>query len=86
MSQTNQFSISPIAAAVSTALVAPAAALAQEDGADDALETIIVTATKREMDLQQIPKDIQALPEAMLREFGALNTSCLLYTSDAADE
>ena len=75
MSQTNQFSISPIAAAVSTALVAPAAALAQEDGADDVLETIIVTATKREMDLQQIPKDIQALPEAMLREFGALNTS-----------
>ena len=75
MSQTNQNSISPIAAAVSAALVTPAAALAQDQGADDdALDLIIVTATKREVDLQRIPKDVQALPEAMLREMGALNT------------
>ena len=75
MSHTNQYSISPIAAAVSAALVSPAAALAQEEGAsDDTLDNIIVTATKREMDLQRVPNDIQAIPEAMLREIGALNT------------
>ncbi len=75
MSQTKQYSISPIAAAVSAALVSPVAALAQEDGAaDDELENIIVTATKIEQDLQRISKDVQAIPEAMLRELGALNT------------
>ena len=71
MSHTNQYSISPIAAAVSAALVTPVAALAQEEGAaDDTLDNIIVTATKREVDLQRIPKDVQALPEAMLRQMG----------------
>ena len=75
MSQTKQYSISPIAAAVSAALVSPVAALAQEDGAaDDELDNIIVTATKIERDLQSISKDVQAIPEAMLREIGALNT------------
>jgi iron complex outermembrane receptor protein len=75
MSHTNQYSISPIAAAVSAALVTPGAALAQDEGAsDDALDNIIVTATKREQNLQEIPASIHALPEAMLREIGALNT------------
>ncbi len=74
MSHTNQFSISPIAAAVSAALVTPAAALAQEEGSSATLEEIIVTATKREANLQTIPSSIQALPEAMLQEIGALNT------------
>ena len=74
MSQTNQFSISPIAAAVSAALATPAAALAQEDGASDTLDEIIVTATKREQNLQKIPAAIHAMPEAMLKEIGALNT------------
>ena len=74
MSVKGQYSISPIAAAVSAALVTPAAALAQEQGASDALEEIIVTATKREQNLQRIPASVQALPEAMLKEMGALNT------------
>ena len=74
MSHTNQYSISPIAAAVSAALATPAAALAQEEGERDALEEIIVTATKREANLQRIPASVQAIPEAMLREMGALNT------------
>ena len=74
MSRTNQYSISPIAAAVSAALATPAAALAQEQGASDVLEEIIVTATKREQNLQRIPASVQALPEAMLKEMGALNT------------
>ena len=75
MSHTKQYSISPIAAAVSAALVTPAAALAQEEGAsDDVLDNIIVTATKREVNLQNVAADIQAIPEAMLKEMGALNT------------
>ena len=74
MSEKSQYSISPIAAAVSTALVAPAAALAQEEGATSALEEIIVTARKREENLQRIPSTIHALPEAMLKKMGALNT------------
>ena len=74
MSQTNQYPISPVAAAVSAALATPAAVLAQEEGAAPALEEIIVTATKREQNLQRIPATINALPEAMLREMGALNT------------
>ena len=74
MSDKSQFSISPIAAAVSAALTAPTAALAQEEVASDELEEIIVTATKREQNLQRIPASIQAIPEAMLQEMGALNT------------
>ena len=74
MSHTKQYSISPIAAAISAALVTPAAVLAQQDGGTDALDEIIVTATKREQNLQEIPASIQALPEAMLKEMGALNT------------
>ena len=74
MSHKIQYSISPIAAAVSAALAAPGAALAQEDGASSVLDEIIVTATKREMNLQNVGSSVQALPEAMLRELGALNT------------
>ncbi len=49
MSHTYPYSKSPIAAAVSAALVTPAAALAQEEGASvDVLENIIVTARKRD--------------------------------------
>ncbi len=75
MSHTYQFSKSPIAVAVSAALVTPAAALAQEEGASgDALENIIVTARKRDEDIQRIPASVQAIPEAMLNNLGVLTT------------
>ncbi len=74
MSHKNRYSISPVAAAVSAALAAPGAALAQEDGASDVLDEIIVTATKRELNVQKIPASVQALPESMLKDMGALNT------------
>ncbi len=74
MSNKSQYSISPIAAAVSAALAAPGAAIAQVDSAEGELEEIIVTATKREQDIQKIPASVQAIPEAMLQEIGALNT------------
>ncbi len=68
-----QFSLRPIAAAVSTALVAPATAIAQEEDSAPQLEEVLVTATKFETDLQKVPSSVQAIPEAMLREIGALN-------------
>ena len=74
MSHTSQFAISPIAAAVTAALATPVAVLAQEEGAFDTLDEIIVTATKREQNMQKIPASITALPEAMLKQIGALNT------------
>jgi len=76
MSNREQYSRTPIAAAVSAALVAPAAALAQQEQDDSTavLDEIIVTATKREENLQKVPASIHALPEAMLKEIGALNT------------
>jgi outer membrane receptor protein involved in Fe transport len=69
-----QFSLRPIAAAVSTALVAPATAIAQdEDTMPAQLEEVLVTATKFETNLQKVPSSVQAIPEAMLKEIGALN-------------
>lgn len=72
----NQYTISPIAAAVSTALAAPGAALAQDsaDGTSNILDEVIVTATKRELNAQKVAGSIHAIPEAMLKEIGALNT------------
>ena len=74
MSHQNPYTISPIAAAVSAALVTPAATLAQEEGASDAIENIIVTASKRAQNIQDIPTSVQAIPEAMLKDMGALST------------
>lgn len=74
MSHAKPNSISPIAAAVSTALVPPGVALAQDDVDGLTLEEIIVTATKREANLQDVAGSIQAMPESMLLEMGALNT------------
>ena len=74
MSHTKHYSISPIAAAVSTALVPSGATLAQDIGGELTLEEIVVTATKREQNIQDIAGSIQAMPESMLLEMGALNT------------
>jgi len=77
-SQHNKFSLTPIAAAISAAFASPVV-LAQDantQGSDDSnkLEEIIVTARKIEENLQEIPSMIHALPEAMLKDIGALNT------------
>ena len=79
MRQKNPYPMKPVAAAVSAAIAAPAAAQAQstqatEERADDRLEEIIVTATKREQNAQKIPSSVHALPESMLKELGALST------------
>jgi outer membrane receptor protein involved in Fe transport len=77
MSHKSQISIRPIAAAVAAALATPTAALAQEEGSSSAaseLEEVLVTATKIVQDVQKIPSTVQAIPESMLKEMGALNT------------
>ena len=73
MSHKSQFSISPIAAGVAAALGTPAAALAQEAGARDGLEEIIVTARKRTEDVQNIPASVQSLSEEFLVDINAVN-------------
>ena len=70
MSNQQSIALTPLAAAVSAAL-APAGAQAQEDQGP-ALEEIVVTATKREENLQEIPASIQAIPQAVLEKMGAL--------------
>jgi outer membrane receptor protein involved in Fe transport len=73
------FFLTPIAAAISTALAPATAALAQDQGeaareGAGELEEVIVTATKVEANVQDIPSSVQAMPEAMLQQMGALNT------------
>jgi outer membrane receptor protein involved in Fe transport len=62
MQAPTRYSITPIAAAVTTALYPGFTALAQQADDDDrGLEEIIVTATKREVSVQDIPATIQAI-------------------------
>ena len=74
MSRKNQISISPVAAAISTVLVPPATALAQEQESAATIEEVIVTARKRGENLQDVPASVHAVSEDMLKQLGALNT------------
>ena len=78
MSQNLPFTLRPLAAAVSAAAaMQPSVALAQdadEAELDEAIEVMIVTAHKRSEDIQDIPASVQAIPEDMLQQIGALNT------------
>ena len=78
MNHKNPYPLRPLAAAISAALGtgAAATALAQEGDATTAgvIEEMIVTATKTEQNLQDVASSIQAIPESMLKEIGALNT------------
>ena len=67
-----RFALTPIAGAVATALSPAQQAIAQtEDGASRGLEEIIVTATKRESSIQDIPASIQAITSEALASMGA---------------
>ena len=76
MNQANPYPLRPLAAAISAVVGtgAPVAVLAQSATNDGVIEEIIVTATKTEQNLQDIPTSIQAIPESMLKSMGALNT------------
>ena len=72
MSNTIKIALTPLAAAISAALAPAGIAQAQDDESSVALDEIIVTATKREENLQDIPASIHAIPESVLERIGAL--------------
>ena len=70
-------SLTPIAAAVTAAIGAPADALAQDQA--DALLSFskrsLLRRPKVESNVQSIPASVQAIPEAMLKDIGAQVTA-----------
>ena len=64
-----RFVLTPLAAAVMTALSPVTPALAQDD-ADRSLDEIIVTATKRELNLQDVPQSIVAFSTEDIEKMG----------------
>ena len=71
MSSKSGIALTPLAAAVSAALAPAGTAHAQDDESLVVLDEIIVTATKRERNLQDIPASIQAIPQVVLEKMGA---------------
>lgn len=73
----SKYSISPIAAAITAALYPVSSVVAQDAEAAEAenyaLEEVIVTATKREVNIQAIPSSVQALTQEALVAMGARN-------------
>ena len=63
------YKLTPLAAAIITALSPAGPVLAQE--IDETLDMIIVTATKRELDLQDVPHSIDVLTAVQLEKMGA---------------
>ena len=70
MSDKTAITLTPLAAAISAALAPNGAAQAQ-DSDSATLDEIIVTATKRAENVQDIPASIQAITEATLNKIGA---------------
>lgn len=70
LSSASLFRLSPLAAAVAAALAPTQPAIAQEDESF-ALDEIVVTATKREMSLQDIPHSIDVLSALDLQKMRA---------------
>ncbi len=65
--------LTPVAGAIVAALYPGASAVAQEaqEADEHALEEVIVTATKREVSIQDIPASIQAITQETLASMGA---------------
>ena len=67
-----KFALTPVAGAITAALYPSLQAVAQDDVSSGViLEEIIVTATKREMSVQDIPATIQAITSESLQRMGA---------------
>lgn len=71
MEMQKKYALTPIAGAVAAALCPAQQALAQSD--DFTLDEIIVTATKRALDVQDIPASVQAITQENLAAMGAKN-------------
>jgi len=69
-----KFVLTPVAGAIAAALYPSIQAVAQDDVNDEGfLDEIIVTSTKREMNVQDIPATIQAITSETLKQMGARN-------------
>ena len=72
MEAQTKFALTPVAGAITAALYPSLQAVAQDDVSSGViLEEIIVTATKREMSVQDIPATIQAITSESLQRMGA---------------
>ncbi len=75
MGHQKKYLLTPVAGAIATALYPGHAAIAQDADAQDAdnyaLEEVIVTATKREVSIQDIPASVQAITQEALASMGA---------------
>ena len=77
LEKTHSHKLTPLAAAVLAALYPVSPALAQDDDAPR-LEEIIVTATKRELNLQDVPHSIDVLSAVDLARMGARDLEATL--------
>ena len=68
MEMQQKFALTPVAGAIAAALAPASQVLAQDD---NALEEIIVTATKRTTSVQEIPASIQAITQESIEAMGA---------------
>lgn len=68
MERQHKFALTPVAGAIAAALAPTSQVLAQSD---NALEEIIVTATKRTTSVQDIPASIQAITQESIEAMGA---------------
>lgn len=68
MEMQHKFALTPVAGAIAAALAPASQVLAQDD---NALEEIIVTATKRTTSVQEIPASIQAITQESIEAMGA---------------
>lgn len=71
MTSRKSFNLTPVSAAIVTALGTSGAAVAQEDESNEVLDEITVTGTKREMNMQDIPQSIDVLSGVDLNRMGA---------------
>jgi len=78
-SNRKSFALTPLSAAVVSALSTGGTAVAQEANSDSlAIEEIMVTATKRELSLQDIPHSIDVLSSIELQRMGARDLEATL--------
>ncbi|MDH3547572.1 MAG: TonB-dependent receptor plug domain-containing protein, partial [Gammaproteobacteria bacterium] len=75
-SPVNVFRMTPLAAAVIAALGPAGAAVAQDDALS--IDEILVTATKREISLQDVPHSIDVLSSVQLERMGAKDLEATL--------
>ena len=71
METQQKYVLTPIAGAVAAALCPAHQAAAQADDDEVGLDEIIVTATKREVNIQDIPASVQAITQDSLAAMGA---------------